>query len=328
MLCIAQHTTVWWTMNSQLDKHDMFISALVGQLSQEPSTSLNPHCLSERALYKLFNELFAQGHRPQPSMKRTKAWLEEIGLLTPIVIDEYPDGSKPKTRFYRLAVSRKVQVQPSPLELLQAYDAAGVICYFTAVAFHSLSTQPPAHHHVAIPTEPRSKIAPSPPRKKGATPSAPKKADPLGTWLFTCKGLRYYQTSRETRLVPGIQTRYTSPTSLIRITTLEQTLLDTLHRPLSCGGPAVVMEAWEQGLSRLNEGKLEHNLRQMDHLPIAQRLGYILANFDYKPGPALASTLDAYLARLDPDDPSACQQLFPGVKYTHLRHPWLVYGPA
>jgi predicted transcriptional regulator of viral defense system len=32
---------------------------------------------------------------------------------------------------------------------------------------------------------------------------------------------------------------------MVRITTLEQTLLDTLHRPLSCGGPPIVIEAWE-----------------------------------------------------------------------------------
>jgi len=315
-------------MNSQLNNHDAFISFLIDRLSRESSVSLNPHCLSERTLYSLFDEIIAQGHRPQQSKERTKEWLKEIGLLTPIAIDQYPDSSKRSTRFYRLDVSRKAQSQPSPLELLQAYNEAGVICYFTAIAFHSLSTQPPVHHHLGIPIEPRPKAAQVLPRKVSVSRSESRKADPLGTWLFTYKGLRYYQTSREKRLIPGIQTRITGPTSLIRITVLEQTLLDTLHRPLSCGGPAVVMEAWEQGLGRVNEDKLERYLQKMDYLPIAQRLGYVLGSLGYRPGASLKNALDAYLARLDPNDPSAYQQLFPGVKYDHLQYPWLVYGPA
>jgi hypothetical protein len=324
-------------MNGRLDSHDIFISSLVSRLSQEPSTSLNPHCLSEYTLFKLFKEIFAKGHGPifgekgrrlPATMEQTKEWLEKIGLLTPIAIDEYPVESKPSTRFYRLDVLKKVQSQPNPLELLQAYDETGVICYFTAIAFHRLSTQPPAHHHLAIPTKPRPVSDPARPRKKRPIQPERKKADPLGTWLFVCQGLRYYQTSREVRLIPGIQTRHLGPTALIRITTLEQTLLDTLHRPLSCGGPAVVFEAWELGLRRVNEDKLDRYLMQMNRLQVAQRLGYILESFDYQPGSALKTTLDTYLARLDPNDPSAYQQLFPGMNYNHLQHPWLIYGPA
>ena len=204
-----------------------------------------------------------------------------------------------------------------------------MICFFTAVAFHSLSTQPAVYHHVAIPTEPRPKLlAPTLTETRNVPRMQRKKADPLGTWLFTFRGLRYYKTIRDKKLIPGIQTRYTGPTSLIRITTLEQTLLDTLHRPLSCGGLAVVMEAWSQGLSRVNEDKLEMYLRQMGHLPIAQRVGYVLNNLGYKPGKALTTTLESFLSQLNPNDPNAYQQLFPGVKYDELRYPWLIYGPA
>jgi predicted transcriptional regulator of viral defense system len=312
-----------------LDAHDELLTSLVTRLSQEPSVSLNPHCLSERALYTLLDEIYAKGDRAPPSKVRTKKWLEEIGLLTPIPIEQYPDSSKPSTRFYRLDVSRQAQTKPAPHELLQAFDKAGVICFFTAVAFHSLSTQPAAHHHVAIPTEHRPKAkAASLTEIREVSLVQKKKADPLGTWLFTFDGLRYYKTMREKRLIPGVQTRYTGPTSLIRITTLEQTLLDTLNRPLSCGGPAVVMEAWVQGLGRINEDKLELYLRQMGHLPTAQRLGYILDSLDHKPSRSLTNALDSFLSQLDPNDPDAYQQLFPGVKYDHLRHPWLVYGPA
>ena len=328
MLCSAQPKTGRFPVTARVNSHDAFIAALSDKLSQEPSVSLNSNCLSERRLYSLLDQISAQCPRPQPTKKRTKEWLTEIGLLTAIVIDEYPERGTRNTKFYRLDLSRKTRAQPNPFELLQAYAADGVVCYFSAVAFHSLTTQPPAHHHVAIPTEPRPRITTPSPELTVESRATRRKAEPLGEWLFTYKGLRYYQTSRDKKLIPGIQTRFLGPTSLVRITTLEQTLLDTLHRPLSCGGPAVVMEAWEQGIRRAKEDVLAQYLREMDRLPIAQRLGHILSNLDYKPRSELERTLESYLKRLDPNDPSMYQQLFPGLRYEHLQHPWLVYGPA
>jgi predicted transcriptional regulator of viral defense system len=145
--------------------------------------------------------------------------------------------------------------------------------------------------------------------------------------LFSYDGIPFYKTSRDKRLLPGAQLRYIGPTAVIRITNLEQTLLDTLHRPLACGGPSVVFEAWEQGLKRVDEERLAQYLLSMDHRPVVQRLGYILEDFDYKPRAKLQSVLDQYLSQLNPADSSLCQQLFPGVEYNNLRHPWLVYGP-
>lgn len=316
-------------MADRFERYDAFIAALTERLSQEPSIALNPHCLSESKVYHLIGEISPRGVGPESSKSRTLAWLQEIGLLTPIVMDEYPDGSTRGTRFYRLDLARKARSQPSPLELLQAADANGVICYFTAVAFHSLTTQPPAYHHIATLINPKSKTAATPPKTTAAVPAPPRKEpDPLGEWLFTYSGLRYYRTSRERRLIPGVQTRFLGPETLVRITTLEQTLLDTLHRPLSCGGPAVVMEAWEQGIGRANQAKLVSHLQAMDHRPTAQRLGYLLERIGYKLSPELSGVIAGYLSQLDPDDPAAPQQLFPGVRYEHLEYPWLIYGPS
>ena len=173
-------------MAGRSERHDAFIATLTKRLSQEPSISLNPHCLSESAVYHLIGEISPRGVGPESSKSRTMAWLQKIGLLTPIVMDEYPDGSTRGTRFYRLDLSRKARSQPSPLELLQAIDANGVICYFTAVAFHSLTTQPSAHHHIAALINPRSKRAAVPPKTTEAAPDPPRKEpDPLGEWLFT-----------------------------------------------------------------------------------------------------------------------------------------------
>ena len=250
-------------------------------------------------------------------------------MSPPVVMDEYPGRATRSTKFYRLDLSPKGRSQPTPPELLQASNTDGVVCYFTAVAFHSLTTQPPAQHHIATLTDPRPKPSPGPSITACAVPRTPrKKADALGTWLFTFHGLRYYHTSRERRLVPGIQTRFLGPATLIRITTLEQTLLDTLHRPLSCGGPAVVFEAWEQGVGRAKESKLVNYLRAMDRLPMIQRVGYLLERMGHNPGPELKGVFQEYLMKLDPEDPAAPQQLFPGMHYECLKKPWLIYGPA
>jgi hypothetical protein len=89
----------------------------------------------------------------------------------------------------------------------------------------------------------------------------------------------------------------------------------------------VVFEAWDQGITKLHEDRLADYLAGMEHRPTAQRLGYMLADLDYKPGEKLTAVLKGYLSQLDAEDRSAYQELFPGMRYTSLRKPWLVYGP-
>jgi len=312
-------------MVDALELDDAFLAALIERFSQSPSISFNSHCVTESTLYDLIGDVFVQFPRSNLSKSRVIGWLSRLNLLVPILVDEYPDRPTRSTKFFRFDPARTQQSEPSPFELLQAYDSKGVLCYFSAVAFHALTTQAPAHHHTAIPSEPPVKKQTITPK---VLPKARSKSDTLGTWLYTYRGLRHYKTSRVARLIPGTQTRFLGPTALIRITTLEQTLLDTLHRPLSCGGPSVVMEAWEQGLGRTDEAKLAKLLQQMDYLPIAQRLGYILHNLGHAPGVELERVLGEFLKRIDPVNPSMHQQLFPGLNYDRLHQPWMVYGPA
>jgi hypothetical protein len=306
---------------------DAFLLALVKRLSREPSTHLNPHCLSQHTLYHAFSELEGEAFRLRFSKAEIKDWLLQIGLLTPIPVEYGTVKPIRRTTFFSLDLAKKDCATPNPIELLQAYQAEGVICYFSAVAFHGLSTQPPTHHHVATLQVPPSQPSPQRPPKPKSSCRSSRVIDPLGTRLFTYAGLPYYETMREKRLVPGVQVRHTGPLSLIRITTLEQTLLDTLHRPLSCGGPAVVFEAWEEGLRKVNEDRIADYLPAMDHLPVVQRLGYMLGQLGYTPHDRLSTVINRYLSHLDPEDPSAYQQLFPGMHYPNLKTPWLVYGP-
>ncbi len=309
---------------------DAFIACLAKHLSAEPTTALNPRCLSEHTLYRLLNEVFKAGFQPWETKKRTVQWLQEIGILSPIVVEGRAEKLMRRTTFYRLDVLSKTPTKPSPLELLQAFNADGIICYFTSLAFHGLTTQVAPHHHIAIPVEaetatpilPEYDTTPEPYFKVNRT----RVVDPLGTRIFTYASTPYYKTSRQSRLIPGVQMRFLGETSVVRITTIEQSLLDTLHRPISCGGQAVVMEAWEHGLARINEEKLAKNIQKMDYLPIAQRVGYMLDQFKHVPGAELKRTLADTLSKLDPTNPTMYQQLFPGMQFHVLIEPWLVYG--
>ncbi len=140
-----------------------------------------------------------------------------------------------------------------------AYEPSGVVCYFSALAFHSLTSQMPSHHHVALLTVPsrmggakevrqdekeevlRQETVAKKPDTDKTTRS---KANPLGKVIFSLLDIPYYLTRRTKRLVPGVQNRSNGPRSQFRITTYEQTLLDTLYRPQKSGGPAVVLKAW------------------------------------------------------------------------------------
>lgn len=306
---------------------DAFLTSLLSRLAGPVSTALNSHCLTESTLNKLFSDLQGDGLKLKFSKSAIRDWLIQIGLLSPVPV-EY-DNSYPSrgTRFYSFDLGKSSASGPTPYEMLQAYDPDGVICYFSAVAFYSLSTQQPAHHHIAALQNPAEPTQSRPhPAAKRPSPSH-KKRNPFGTALFSYGGLPYYRTFRTRRLVPGVQLRYLGPTAVIRITTLEQTLLDTLHRPLSCGGPAIVFEAWEQSLPKLNEMRLVEYLTEMDHLPSLQRVGYVLSDLGYSPSDNLAALFADCLRRLDPTDPTQHRQLLPGFEYTNLRTPWLVYGP-
>ena len=309
------------------DWHEAFLARLTKRLSVEPSIAINPRCLSELTLHTVFDELATDGFRLCYAKEQITSWLQQIGLLALIPVDYGRGKSLARTRFYSFDVAKSPSSHASHLELLQAYAPEGTICFFTAIGFHSLSTQPPVHHHIAIPTETyvRSAVPKVAARKHPPTKRTPR--NPLGTALFSYGGLPYYKTSRETRFLRGSQLRYIGPTAIIRITDLEQTLLDTLQRPLHCGGPAVVFEAWDQGIKKLHEDRLAHYLASMQHRPTAQRLGYMFTSFDYKPGDELTAVLNQYRSQLDATDPSVYQQLFPGMRYDTLLRPWLVYGP-
>lgn len=172
------------------------------------------------------------------------------------------------------AASRKAQ-PVSALELLQAWLPVGVICYFSALTHHELTTQTAAYHHIARlhPPRPRKEPIPATDREPGAKGF---ERSPLGTDVFHFEEVACYETSRDASLVPGVQMRVMSPRSWLRITTLEQTLLDTLLQPLRCGGEAVILEAWENGANAMDVDRMSEYLGKIQRDDLNRRVGAVL----------------------------------------------------
>jgi hypothetical protein len=225
-----------------------------------------------------------------------------------------------------------VGVQPSdtidPLELLQAAEPAGLVCYFTALAFHGLTTQSPTHHHIATLVD-RPRQSPSTAPRVPVGDTGPKRSrDALGKLRFTFQSVRYYETSRALHTVAGIQLRHLNDRSMVRITTREQALLDTLHRPVSCGGLSVVWEAWETGLSNLDEARLHEHLVALEEPRHVRRVGYLLEAFRYTPAATLGSLLERARTDFAADSAAQVVPLFPGLPAVTMNTVWRLEVPT
>jgi predicted transcriptional regulator of viral defense system len=170
--------------------------------------------------------------------------------------------------------------EPDIREALQALYPRGTLCYFTALAFHELTLQVPPVHHIAV-------VAP--PRQRESLPVLPlaKKSPSLGTILFRYSGVCGYLTRRDPRYLQGGQQQWYSPECIIRITSLEQSLLDTLIRPYSCGGLSVIFESWQRGSSRVDPEVLMSLMKSIGDPLLSRRAAFMLNVNGYSQDDAL-----------------------------------------
>ena len=321
--------------SSALEREHAYREAFLARLNQRLAapTSEWPtvRCWTEPALNKIFkrvrDELAAEGVVSAVSHSSLLKWLCRLHLASPLPVES--------ESIYLLEIGASAEAEVEPLELLMAGNPSGVVCYFSAVAFHALTTQLVEHHHVAElrsqPPPPQSgrpedDIAERPERQPGAGSRRPRG---IGKLLFRFQGIPFYSTRRSPRLVPGVQTRGHGPRTQVRITTLEQTLLDTLYKPFHCGGPEVVFEAWQEGVAsrRINEERLLEYLRAMNYPATVRRLGVMLQLAGGVPGAELRRHLEACQQAIDRQSPHAHISLLPGVDYQNLNDLWLVNTP-
>ena len=268
------------------DEITKIVKKLSEYLSQPSDRYPSVQWVSEHAIIKLLvkvrNELRIT---TDISGKFLLEALVESSLATRKLLDKVPIGEKAHV-LYCLEFGGVPEV--SPVELLlstQSDFLKTAICYFSAINYHELTTQIPACHHIARlkntgkqSLEEHLKVLMT---KEVLSGESVDFKPVLGTLLFTYDGTPYYKTMRDKSLVPGVQEAQLSPTLLARVTTLEQTLLDTLHNPWSCGGPAVVFEAWENGISLIDGSVLSEYLCKIGRIDFDLRVGYMLEHFEY-----------------------------------------------
>lgn len=242
------------------------------------------------------------------------ALLEQAGVAQRIPITPLSSATK-ADRLYTVGFETNTFVSLEPAEILQAHIPEGVACYFTAIQLHGLSTQPAPHHHIA-------KMRPPIKQQMAAPPIVSEdRLASLGTAQFTLDDVPYYVTQRDPQWLRSTQQRQLNPYSRATVTTLEQTLLDCLHRPASAGGPAIVFEAWETGLSQTNPDRIISLAMTIQSESLVRRVGYMLDRFLE----SNRQVLDQLRADLEPVKHPV--SLLPGIPYHQNNVDWGVRTP-
>ncbi len=262
-----------------MNRWEVFLRALGDRVSVAGEKNLTPRCwkLSTlrreiRAVAKANQEVlrttFPPAHEVIEHLKRM-GWIHSIKVQPP------NDAELIEFLLFDREAGEGEPIYP--LELLQAYLPDGVVCYFSAITYYGLTTQAGLHHHVARLNPPRTRKSLE---AVDATESEPAgdavERNPLGTEIFHFEDVSYYLNKRDASLVPGIQFRVVSPRCRLRITTLEQTLLDALRQPVRCGGEAVVLESWETGVKQIDADRMTGHLAKIQRDDLDRRVGAVL----------------------------------------------------
>lgn len=312
------------------ERWEDFLKAVANRLSK-PSASLpTVRCVTRKTLVGIFENVEKELGLPStfPSGIKILNMLISMGLAARITVEEIVK-STPSNEFYLLGFQGLDEREVDPLELLQAFSQEGIICYMSALAHLELTTQVPVHHHIAVANRERPEMIKEQPATVQLSSSSNEilKRSKLGKHIFSYQGIPYFSTKRVITSIPGIKERILSPWSTIRMTTLEQTLLDTLQYPYHCGGPEVVFEAWQTAQDRYEEKNLLNALKKIDLPPLTRRLGAVYNLFNRKPSKDLALFFEEKRERLFAQSPPPPIPLLRGLSFSRLNSIWNVLVP-
>ncbi|MEO6863854.1 MAG: type IV toxin-antitoxin system AbiEi family antitoxin [Gemmatimonadaceae bacterium] len=302
-----------------------FFAHVVRMLAERLATPTDElagtRCLSRPTLTRILGEILVSLNWAGFRDTSAATLIDQLvlgGIATPVPLD-HPHGAKQRYHLYGVGLGLDAE-KLHPIELLQAAVPAGIVCYFGALQIHELTTQLPTQYHIA------RRVGTPSPRTAAADPDyvpglGSAAAPRLGTQMFVRQGMPYYSTRRDARWLRATQARYLNDKSRFNVTTLEQTLVDTVHRPASCGGPSVVLEAWDNASEQYDAERLAVLLREIDDPYLTRRVGYLLEMLDHPVEGALSNVLDA--ARLTVLNSSLDMALlFPGIPYTRIDTRW------
>jgi len=307
-----------------------FLKALTDRLSKTNPKLYNVRCLTEISLLHLFEKIRTDLILPStfPSGIKILDLLISMGLAIQIPV-EAVSKIKPSNKFFLFGIYGSQENYIDPLELLQAYHPAGVICYFSAVFHLGLTSQFAAHHHIALLMPKRTKTVIEKNDRSSNLYKTREKVNrsKIGTPAFSYQGIPFYSTKRVKRSVPGISTRILSPLVKIRMTTKEQTLLDTLQYPYHCGGPETVLEAWEKNISDIDEELLLDYIKIIQITPLIRRLGALFSLYNHRPTNKIGNFLNKSRNIFISENEFRTISLLRGIDYSRIDPYWNVTIP-
>ncbi len=308
---------------------ESFLNSLSSIISKATPDYPSTRCWSRKSLATIVQKIKRERKLPStfPNTPEILTHLKNIGWAYKLDVDPLSNKTPPSKDFYLLDITAAHEIKIDPLELMQAYKPKGIICYMSALTYHSLTSQLPTQHHIAVLVKPtKTYESPKTIRKENKKTFTDKKSS-LGDLVFNFQNQPCYLTRRSQSRLVGYQTRITGPRTRLRLTTIEQCLLDTLHKPICCGGVPVVLEAWQEGLPRIDEELLTSYLLQINYPLYFRRLGALFELLDYTPGGDLEKTIALGLESFDQNDPNASIALLPGFNFPTLNKKWQVLTP-
>lgn len=302
-----------------IDAAASLIDAFLKELKSAAKALPSSRCISFTALRRLVQQ--AQNAADIPTFRaysgtRLVTLLEDAAVVHPIPLTSAPDARS--IRLY--AVGADIDPASIPIaELLQAYLPRGVLCYFTAIELHELSTQVTPHHHIAMrrTSKPRPMVAVATNFPVTDLPL------PLGSLLFQVGDLPCYRSNRDSTLLRSTERRQLNPHCVVTVTTVAQTLLDCLHRPQSAGGPSVVFEVWERGLARAKPDRIIKLAKDIGDDTLMRRAAYMIERS--MPDAPVVADLERLIATQPMSD--AIPTLLPGMAYHHINEKWRLRTP-
>lgn len=312
---------------------NLFLTELLHSISTSSDAYPTTRCWEAKHLRKflthLRNKLTKQGKLPQTFARPPDIipWLRSMGLLYELPVTDRL-SNKGRVSFHILEVGAGVDSVVSPFELLQAFQPKGVISFFSALSFHSLTTQTPPFHHITTlvdRTATHVRIAEPDTTSLIKNTTTHSTRDNLGTYAFSFAGIPYYSTRRNSGLVTGIQLHMLDKRIQLRVTDIEQSILDTLANPEAAGGAAVIFEAWEQAWSKMRPARLAQYLRSAS-MPLTRRFGAMCGFLDLTPAPEIQDTLTAARGKLY-DTQALPIDLFRGTPGQRMDSDWNVNIP-
>ena len=288
----------------QTEKLEMFIPLLAAKVSKPDADHPTVRVWRDTELIGTF-----------PPAKAVVQQLERLGWLKRLPVQGDTNGRV----FFLMEQEAAKGVAIDPLELLQAALPSGVISYFAAVSFHELTTQAPNFFHVG-------RLAKGLPPEFAPNPTPPDR-NPLGTHLFDFEGAAFYESKRFEGLTVGVQLRAIGPRTWYRITSVEQTLLDTILQPRRCGGEAVVLEAWSRASERADLEKMAELLVKIGRDSLIRRVGAMMEiqGIELRDSDSMQSLLGSQMQRIAAE--AEFIPLLPGFDYNRPNQNWRVWIP-